>query len=200
MSYAPKDKAPSTAAAVVSGAGFYQCYEGVETPEDHIIPRKSLSQQQHLGTFRTPMETTHMQGAQLLKPLGDLAKTTPATTRVIIKTREWIDPTNHNLGSKVVEGVYLTNGVMIPTTDERLVWKGDRTLLRRGIPDTYDPHQVRFQAPGSKRVISDFSAGFTPLPENLSEGMMIKIESLIVDYSYLGLKDQRKAIKPPTVR
>ena len=84
----------SISQAVVEAGKYYDCFEGEETEETHLIPRKSLTRQQHLRLFPPVIETEARKARQLDKRSGN----------------------------------------MVETTDQRLVWKSDHSLLRSNKP------------------------------------------------------------------
>jgi hypothetical protein len=83
-------------AAIGELAPYYECTFTGETVEEHIVPRRSRTEQLHLGINRPAMEVEPLRGRQLDK----------------------------------------TTGKMVETTDNRLVWKGDRTLLNTSKPES----------------------------------------------------------------
>jgi hypothetical protein len=82
---------------VIEAGTYYESYSEVENEQDHIVPRRSLTQQQQLALFQPQIETETRKARQLDK----------------------------------------RSGKMVETTDQRLVWKSDTSLLRRGKPDAF---------------------------------------------------------------
>lgn len=92
--------------------GKYFSIAGIdETEADHIVPRKSLTVKQLLAA-RTELETEPMPTRQL-------------------------DVRDQDRFTSVSEA--LEHGRMIQTTDERLVWRLDRSLLIKGTPGSSLP-------------------------------------------------------------
>lgn len=75
---------------------MYECFEGEETKETHIIPRVSTTIRQHLRLFPQKIETEPRSFAQRA-----------------------------------------SNGELVHGSDEHVVWKSDKTLLRQGKPDPF---------------------------------------------------------------
>lgn len=99
-------KGTSVTAIIASDAVFFSGSDVRETSEDYLIPRMSLSDRQMLAFGSQPIETETRKAKQL-----DLSK--------------------YNGKATSVDQV---KDLMLETSDQRLVWKGDRTLLRRNNP------------------------------------------------------------------
>lgn len=132
-----------TAAALESApASIY--FEDVETVETHLIPRRSLTHQQGLESKPVELETAPMPGLQLIwYQIG------------LERGRRWKKIANGRL-TKVVQGrVYVTDGELIAVTNNRLVWKSDKTLLNRSNPfPSINPAPGKERRPQFKRITS----------------------------------------------
>lgn len=78
----------STAALVAESGKYFECAEVEETPEDHIIPRRSLTQKQYLRIFPQRLETEPLKRTKRLQmdKSGKLVETTDTKARVIWKS------------------------------------------------------------------------------------------------------------------
>ena len=131
-------------AAALETAPAFQHFEGVETVETHLIPRRSLTHTQALEVRRIEMETEPMHGLQLIwYQIG------------LERGRQWKKIANGRL-TKVVQGrVYVTDGELIAVTNNRLVWKSDKTLLNRSNPfPSINPAPGKERRPQFKRITS----------------------------------------------
>lgn len=92
--YHHPEQSTTNTAIVGSSAVYYECSDVHETVEDHIVPRVSLTQSQHLAIF-------------------------PTVERKIVNERQ----------RDTMSGELTTVG------NPAIVWRSDRTLLRRGKPE-----------------------------------------------------------------
>lgn len=125
----------STSRLVAEGSGGYspamfECYGIVESTEDHIVPRKSLTIKQHLGLFSQKFETEAQRTAQMDRMTGRI----------------------------------------VPTTDQRVVWKSDKTLLRKGKP---------LQHPAGFKRITSKSKKPTFVEEPIEQAFEISVSDII---------------------
>lgn len=112
---------------------FFECHECEETSDDHIVPRQSLTVQQHLKVFPQQIETE-------IRKARQLDHSVPCKVDLNIATV-------CQLGSVSC----IAQHRMIPTSDQRRVWQSDRTLLRIGKPETWEE---RKNAPRFTRITS----------------------------------------------
>lgn len=97
----PPHRTTNTARLADEAGVYYECFQE-ETREGYLIPRKSLSEAQHLATSPKPAEFK-----------DDLIVRRLQKDRVTGKLVETSDPKS------------------------RMVWRPERTLLRRGLPDNF---------------------------------------------------------------
>lgn len=132
-----------TAAALETAPAFVH-FADVETVETHLIPRRSLTHTQGLESAPVQMETAPMPGLQLIwYQIG------------LERGRRWKKIADGRL-TKVVQGrVYVTDGELIEVTNNRLVWKSDKTLLNRSNPfPSINPAPGKERRPQFKRITS----------------------------------------------
>jgi hypothetical protein len=112
----------ATAAIGNTYAKFHACAEVEETVETHVIPRKSITESQLLGVFPQQIETAPIPTKQLDKQPPTCTKC-GKTDRVTLITDFWL--------CKRI-GCYVRMPIrMIETTNNRVTWKSDKTLLNR---------------------------------------------------------------------
>lgn len=136
MPVVPNQHGASDTARVAKASIYFPNGTGEETVKDYLIPRKSLTRQQHLNIFPVTMEVEARSTRQLDK----------------------------------------LNGNMVGTTDNRVVWKSDRTLLRKGNPFSY-PTDFKRETSRTKAIKHD--------PDTPFKGGTV--ESPVEDMSDLGL-------------
>lgn len=123
-------------------APSFAVFDEVETVETHVKPRRSLTHQQALADRPLQLETAPIPGMQLVwQYLGKA------------NGRKWKKLVNGRT-TKVVDGsVYATDGELIAFTNNRLVWKSDRTLLNLANPfPDIAPKPGKERRPQFKRI------------------------------------------------
>ena len=123
-------KVSKTGVLLSRAAILRECSDIAELPETHVVSRKSLSVSQHLGLFPQSIEVEPLISWQLDKETTDLLKHDQAPF-----------PAYYRRG-------------MVAVTDNRQVWKSDKTLLTPGISkeSTVFPRVTS----RSKRRITDY--------------------------------------------
>ena len=157
-------------AAALESAPMSAYFENVETVENHLIPRRSLTHQQGLESKRVEIETEPRRGYQLIwHQIG------------LERGRRWKKIAGGRL-TKIVQGrVYVTDGELVEVTDNRLVWKSDKTLLNRSNPfPSINPTPGKERRPQFKRITSRSKERLTEneqpeivIPATLDDGLRI---------------------------
>lgn len=104
--------AESPTAAIGERGKYFGIADIAETKETHVVPRKSLTVKQLLAVKQPDIETEPVASRQL-------------------------DKRDSDKFTSVQEALY--QGRMVKTTDERMTWRADRSLLIRGTPGSTLP-------------------------------------------------------------
>jgi hypothetical protein len=140
--------APSTWSATESVALAWQCAESIEeTRETHgDIRRRSLTETQHLELRGQVFEFEPRKSRSIVKKWnGHKAQYEPVFDAPPVKGMPWVPRPIWVKGMPDAEG-WIENS--------RLTWKSDKTLLRRGLPDTA-PRDIKRLDPRTKLVSRD---------------------------------------------
>lgn len=154
----------SSTAVVENAAGYFEGALIAETREDHIVPRQSLTRQQMIGFFPQKLEMRDEVTRQL-------------------------DHKAYDGKARTAEEAIKQAG-LIQTTDQRVAWKSDVTLLRKNNPFT-DPEQSQataFRREGSITVGSN-TRKFTKGVENAQEPTEVLHDAELQD-EWLGHTDE----------
>lgn len=132
----------SITAAALESAPASEYFENVETVATHLIPRRSLTHQQGLAVKPVELETAPMHGLQLVwYQIG------------LERGRKWKKVANGRLTKVEAGRVYVTDGEMTDVTNNRLVWKSDKSLLNRSNPfPSINPAPGKERRPQFKRI------------------------------------------------
>lgn len=136
---------PRDSTTVLESTSRFMEYLGnEESTEDPVIPpetmrklvRRSVTQKQLLRVLPQTIEVESMQSRQLDRK-GE------GTVEVTVTER---------VGNTTIQRAFTVPGRMIETTDNRLIWKSDRTLLRNDKPDLLENIQFNRETSRSKRM------------------------------------------------
>lgn len=138
--------------ARISAAALYDYTDAEETTEDkHLshdvmvqLVRRSKTSKEHLRMFPQSVETEQINGRQLNK----LGPKSMITVAVPVKT-------SGEAGKHTTEYEIKTlpaPGTLVEVTTNRVVWKSDKTLLRRDRPDTLE--DIRFKRVTSRTKVT----------------------------------------------
>lgn len=121
----------SVTALVGERAKYFDCALVEETIETHLVPRESITVQQRLEAFPQRVELAEVPAKQLDR-----------ANEIRQAAWEWFKRFKSPVRAKTFDSIcelLATLGVgMIGTTDNRIVWKSDKSLLRKGQPFPVD--------------------------------------------------------------
>lgn len=138
-----RSKKISTTALVGQDGIYFDRYDDVETEEDHIIPRKSRTEQLHINLFPSHvLETMEIKSKQLDKGLYKEKGVIEVASNPDKPTGSWWTTASREELNKITakpELPPIPKVRMIEVVDNKATLFSDRNLLRKGIPLSMAP-------------------------------------------------------------